>query len=76
MLEYTDATFKMIGTTNPKFEKYCGAKGNLRYVVGLSAIFDMLEKFLSTSVVQSIEEKEDLVILNTLNSVYTFQRLT
>lgn len=70
-----------VDTSNEKFNYIKDCKGYLRVLVDLSAVFDYMDpnyinrpKSLITSVVSSIEEEGDLIILKTMNSTYTFKK--
>lgn len=87
-MEYTDANAALVGTTNPIMEQFLGKTGHLmaytpwvtkqekqKLVEDDSAYFDMLDVYMYTSTIQSIEDKDNLIILHTRNSVYTFKKL-
>lgn len=87
-MKYADANTKLVGTTNPAMEQFLGKTGHLmayipwvtkgvkeEIVEGDSAYFDMLTVYMYTSTIKSIEHKDNLVILHTRNSIYTFEKL-
>ena len=67
---------QLISTTNSRFKYMEGWKGRLGYKIGYSAPFYSLRGDLYTSNVQTVVEVDDTLVLNTLNSIYTFKRIT
>jgi nitrogenase molybdenum-iron protein alpha/beta subunit len=72
-----DSHYKLIDTSNDDMKKYIGKIGYLQkrgnnkkfYIY-----FDMLQYWLATSLVKEINIEEDLMVVQTLNSVYTFKK--
>ena len=65
----------LVYTTNEKFKYMQGATGILHYKKNVSGVFEMLRGFLTTSVIEYIEETENTIVLKTMNSVYVFEKL-
>lgn len=69
---------KLIATTNPVMRKYIGLSGELEFSQDAMAYFYVVSKFeyaLRTSWIQNYEDKNDILTLHTLNSIYSFEKL-
>lgn len=68
---------KLINSTNAKFTYMINKTGQLHFKKTYSANFfyidNLQEGYLVTSVVKAIELKDNVLYLNTLNSVYAFE---
>lgn len=69
---------KLIATTNPVMSKYLGLSGELEFTEDALAFFYTQTKFnftFRTSLIQNYEDKDNILTLYTLNSIYTFEKL-
>jgi hypothetical protein len=69
---------KLISTTNPVMKKYVGLSGELKFSEDAMAFFyahTKIEFTFRTSLIQSYEDKDNILTLHTLNSKYSFEKL-